>query len=336
MSMAGRMRARLFRSMALAALGTVFFLWAALCCRELEPFSEQVFGLYQNREHAPAAAEIFERQQNGEPGLSVTWWQKKGRETVRCRETGMAAEAEILALCGRAERLFSEAVSLDYNQIGYCLVGRKTAVSLFGSSDAAGLQVEYGGNRYQVKHVFSAIEEVFVYEAGREENLTFSRLTAACDNREGQAIIKMKVESRFAPDRFLDYAFLAFAAELFLMVLPACAGGRLFSMYRKAAKQKSGWRSLLLSAAGCLLLVVLALFIGSHVHVPPDLLPPKWSDFAFWTELWQEKKAAVRLFFEAELAACDLQFLISFGKTVLCNSCSIVCFVWAGRLRKAG
>ncbi|MCI8647799.1 MAG: hypothetical protein HFE76_13655 [Firmicutes bacterium] len=200
--------------------------------------SKQVCGLYQNKEYAPTAAEIFEKQRKGDVGLSAIWWQKKGKDTVICRDTGGTASAEILAICGRSDLLFPGTVSLDYDQNGFCLLGRETAVSLFGSGDAAGLQVEYGGSLYQVKGIISDVGDVFLYEARREDTLMFSRLTAACDDRAGQAIIKTKMENRFAPDEFLDYAFFDFAAELFLMVLPVAQAEGFFGCTGKLEKGK--------------------------------------------------------------------------------------------------
>lgn len=326
---------RRWLSAALAAMGVLLFLGAAVLCSRLEPLSNRISGLYENRERAIAAEEAFQRQREGELGMSVTWWQKKGRESLKSSGTGRSVQAEVLALCGRSDRLCSDTAALDYDQTSYCLLGRRTASELFGSSRAAGLQVEYEGRAYRVKAVCGDIEDAFIYEAGREAGLTFSRLTAACDDAKGQAIVKNKVTSLFMPDRFLDYCFLTFLAELFLMLIPAAAGCRVIALYRDCWKKEQGIRRLLIQAAGFLALAILAKFISLQIQVPADCFPPRWSDFVFWTELWKEKKAAVLLLFETELAAPDLVFLRSFGKTILLGICSMMLFAWAGKLRKA-
>lgn len=336
MIMEKKKKIRFFLSIALSTLGTLFFFWAAACCSGLEPLSESIFGLYDTKEHAPAAEEIFERQKKGSMGLSVTWWNKKGKERIKSSETGRTTEAEILALCGRSDRLFPGSLVLDYDQTSYCLLGKGAAEALFGSCEAEGLLVEYGDSIYQVKDVLPEAEDAFLYEAGKEESLTFSRLTAACDYRNGQAIIKNKVQALCAPDGFLDYSFLLFLAELFLMLIPAAGGCRLFRLYWKRGRGQQGGKKLFLQAGGCLVLIMLAGFMHFYIHVPVDFFPPKWSDFTFWTELWKEKQAAVRLILEMDLALPDLIFLLSFGKTVFLNICSILCFAWAGRLKKTG
>lgn len=310
-------------------LAVLFFLLSAQQEKHLQPFQKKLSYIYESESTAVQAGEAFTKQKEKKQTLSAVWWKNKGKETVENQNLGSLARAEILAVCGKTDLLFSDAAVLDYDQDSSCIIGSRTASMLFGDANAVGLKVQYGGKDYAVANVLENSKDVFLYEAGREENLLFNRVTFRLDDPANQAIIKNKANAAFAPDTFLDYTLFVFLAQLVLLSIPAFIAVKLLRMFwingrepQTVQREKVFWW-----AAFCIALLVFIKLAAAYLELPSDLIPAKWSDFQFWTKLWEEKKANTAVFAETGLSSSDWLFFIPFTKMIVYGIIGFLCLM---------
>lgn len=321
----------------LLILGILGFLSAANSFHQMEPFARKISFVYTAPQNTFSAGEIAEKQEKGGENMSAVWWKSRGIQQIQNKDTGRQAFAEVLAVCGRTDLLFAHGPVLDYDQTSFCLVGRKAAAALFGGRDVKGRMITCGDRDYEIAGVLTDAEDVFVYEAGREEGLFFERTDFRCEDPAGQAIIKRKVEALFAPDAAMEYGLLYVTAHLFLLAVPAGAGIRLIRLYRSYGQQSGLAGKLFWTAMCCLVVICFFKMASEQLYIPAEVFPSKWSDFTFWQELWQQKRDGLTLFFRTGLASCDALFFKSFFQTILWTIFTLFCFSQAERrLKGAG
>lgn len=133
------------------------------------------------------------RQQEEESGEGIgftAWSQRKERVMAYdgCREI----ETNVVTICGSSEYLIPYGRILQEWDREGCLIGGKTAETLFGSRDVSGLTVSCAGRDYVVRGVLSSPEELLVI-AGTDDSTVYDHITL--ERQEGSG--------RLAAEKFL-------------------------------------------------------------------------------------------------------------------------------------
>lgn len=115
--------------------------------------------------------------------------------------------------------------------------------------------------------------------------------------------------------QLLDIELLGGISGLCMLLAPitvcVCVGMLIYRQYQKQeAWPGKAWM------AGCLVLLagISFLFIKSQVRIPEDYIPSRWSDFSFWSGLWQQKAQAVKFLVGMEKTELDDRWIYDFSK----------------------
>lgn len=72
--------------------------------------------------------------------------------------------------------------------------------------------------------------------------------------------------------------------------------------------------------------VLLAVFWKCYVKIPEEMIPAKWSDFAFWGRLITEKTERMSLWIRCEKSASEMLYLADFVRTVVYLGAAYLCY----------
>lgn len=146
-----------------------FLVYGLTAIRTADARSGGVLLAAAERENVPDAAGVErmrEEEAQCEEPLGFTAWSQR-EETVMALDGCRRTQAAVVRICGSSEYLIPYGKILQEGDEEGCLIGRKTAETLFKSHNVTGLSVSCGGREYVVRGVLSAPEELLVI-AGEE------------------------------------------------------------------------------------------------------------------------------------------------------------------------
>lgn len=146
-----------------------FLVYGLTAIRTADARSGGVLLAAAERENVPDAADVErmrEEEAQCEEPLGFTAWSQR-EETVMALDGCRRTQTDVIRICGSSEYLIPYGKILQEGDEEGCLIGRKTAETLFKSHNVTGLSVSCGGREYVVRGVLSAPEELLVI-AGEE------------------------------------------------------------------------------------------------------------------------------------------------------------------------
>ena len=90
----------------------------------------------------------------------MLFWNDHGEGQMESVELGRLSTGDIVYTCGRTDLLIPDALRLDYDDFGLCILGKQTAWELFGTVQAEGLKVICEGREYTVAGVSNQIDRI--------------------------------------------------------------------------------------------------------------------------------------------------------------------------------
>lgn len=259
-----------------------------------------------------AALAMRERERNEERPVSFAVWGQRNGQTAENPDLGRSASLDVVTLCGNSGLLFPASAPLGPKDQEGCLLDRASAQSLFGSSEPIGSALEYGGRTLAVRGVLETDRPLLLIQV-LPETEALSRVTLSLP--EGASAQKLLEEfgNRHALSGSWDSrrAWSSFARFFALLAPFALLLSVVLSLLKTAFSMTEFPVPFLvcLLAAGAVWFLLLWLTEVSF-RIPGEFIPGKWSDFSFWSRLWEEKKAEFLLLLTSEKTAFDLDALL--------------------------
>ena len=280
---------------------------------------------------------ILQTEQEQEiPAQFILWGQQK-EVSLDNTEYGRSSTAPVLFLAGDSNKILDDRNGqLKENQgilkeedTEGCLLGYATAYELFGTENAVGNSFFYGKRKLTVRGVFSHIQKSIVLQATAEETNCFDHVSLYIPKRES----KHQYIDNFLLRNGLDGEvvgenFIIVLEKIFIFLLPCLFFIFFFRIYRLFIKKYNRFPVL----KGILLLILagVTLFflwiIGSKIQIPADMIPTKWSDFAFWQRYFENQKKSLYIFFTTEKTPFQIEDLKRAGKVVGDIIIAMFCF----------
>lgn len=325
----------LWRMLLLGASLVLLFLAAGWCGQAKESAGRAAVFLTGTWLDKKTGEEICRLEAEQEEGVSLCFWGEKQDVTVSCQETGKSVRAGMVVCTGNPGLLIPGGSLLAWRQEG-CLVDEKTAEELFGSRSAGGQTLWYQEAACPVLGTFESVRRTVVRMAGEEDGSLLLGAVLEKAGEEAADSVGQQFLLRHGLDgQTADFGFLWAAAENMLLLLPflfVCSFCRLAFRAAKRAGSAPGRRLLffLTAAAGLLFLW----FLFCRLEIPKDMIPSRWSDFAFWGDWWERQKKNLLRLFSAPLGEAQLTAVWNLLRSLLCSLAAAV--LGAASLRPAG
>lgn len=300
----------------------------------------------QESHHAQKEYEAQESYQAKEPrekesdkskvsSADFVFWGEIQDVNVSTRELNRNTSAVQVTVCGDTQIIFSSTRGLD-EEFNYfnagdssvrnqtCLISPSLAYKLFGNADGTGQNIQLQDTEYQVHGMLGREDPVIVVLASANPDSKLDKVSVKLPDGMGtqQGITNFTAQTGIQGD-LLSYhlyhqwtRFMAYAVPC-LIYLFVCI--QMLQTIRKNTFVPAV-RTTILFIAAVTGTVIVIWILDVHIQIPREMLPSRWSDFEFWSDLWKRIIQDVSLLLKTEKSEMVLHDYHNFLKT---GSCSI-------------
>lgn len=245
-----------------------------------------------------------------------TAWSQTSGQTIENKTLNKGTAANVIQICGSSRLLFGNSNVLTAEDSGGCLIDQKSARALFGTANPVGQTVDWQGASYTIRGSITADEKTLVIQAGNKTLL--DTITAQIQTGQSRHSLKQELTGKYGLQaEELEWWLLLQILRSGNLLLPFTWGVViLMLLFQLKKRTKTGARWQVWLGLG-VFAVVWSLFLIKNISVPSDLLPGEWSDFTFWSKLWEDKKEAMLLLLKSEKRGPELTMSLSFIKCMV-------------------
>lgn len=270
---------------------------------------------------AKEAEQICEAEAEQEYPAAICFFKEQPDTSLFCRETGEASVVNQIRIIGNAELLMYGSNALSFRKNG-CYLDTATARVLFGTDKVAGQTVRSGDQSWQVLGVFGSLQKEMLCVA--EEKMLLDRiLLLSSDYGRGRDELEQLLLRNGLGGDVVDFTVVTALVQDLLLIVPLL-------LLARAAK----WLIKDLPGTGLRLAatVVFGLaglwYLTGNLHIPPDLIPTRWSDFSFWSTTWMQQRQNFLLILKSAAGEASLDLLWHAMCAVLENLLAVCLLLW--------
>ena len=251
---------------------------------------------------AKEAEQICEAEAKQEDPAAICFFKEQSDISLLCQETGEAFVVNQIRITGNAELLMPGSNPLSFQKNG-CYLDTATARVLFGTDKVAGQTVRSGDQSWQVLGVFDSLQKEMLCVA--EEKATLDRiLLLSSDYGKGRDELEQLLLRNGLGGDVVDFTVPTALVQDLLLIVPllllACAAKWLIKALPGTGLRLAA--TVILSLAGIW-------YLTGNLHIPPDLIPTRWSDFSFWRTTWIQQKQNFLLILKSAAGEASLDML---------------------------
>lgn len=270
---------------------------------------------------AKEAEQICEAEAEQEYPAEICFFKEQPDTSLFCRETGEASVVNQIRIIGNAELLMYGSNALSFRKNG-CYLDTATVRVLFGTDKVAGQTVRSGDQSWQVLGVFDSLQKEMLCVA--EEKMLLDRiLLLSSDYGRGRDELEQLLLRNGLGGDVVDFTVVTALVQDLLLIVPLL-------LLARAAK----WLIKDLPGTGLRLAatVVFGLaglwYLTGNLHIPPDLIPTRWSDFSFWSTTWMQQRQNFLLILKSAAGEASLDLLWHAMCAVLENLLAVCLLLW--------
>lgn len=270
---------------------------------------------------AKEAEQICEAEAEQEYPAAICFFKEQPDTSLFCRETGEASVVNQIRIMGNAELLMYGSNALSFRKNG-CYLDTATVRVLFGTDKVAGQTVRSSDQSWQVLGVFDSLQKEMLCVA--EEKMLLDRiLLLSSDYGRGRDELEQLLLRNGLGGDVVDFTVVTALVQDLLLIVPLL-------LLARAAK----WLIKDLPGTGLRLAatVVFGLaglwYLTGNLHIPPDLIPTRWSDFSFWSTTWMQQRQNFLLILKSAAGEASLDMLWHAMCAVLENLLAVCLLLW--------
>ena len=326
---------------ALAALALVLWCGGAFTAQRAQDSLGAVSARWPAGGVSPAQLEaqldIFRQDGSKDlPGLAL--WAQHAAQSVADGED-RTVKAAVLELYGPAELLRADRYlsggAPARGSAKTCAVSRGAASALWGGMGVTGRSLTWGEQEYTVQGVFEGEDSLIIVQAEPESKELFPNMQLYFAKGGGrQAAEEFLARTDFGNPHLLDMPLLGWA-----LGMAASLPGLLIGIWLLARLTVHGFRlrgqprKLLYYLSPAVLAAADVFLLSRGGGVPAALIPSRWSDFSYWSALFDHLGDRVRTWLSTPQAG-DIALLFSLlGAALLVSACLLAMSVLLGRAR---
>lgn len=282
-------------------------------------------------DHYPGRTEIRQyletRQENGEAG-NFCFLQEAEQVTVQEELSGRQSRVFLVKLMGNAALFDWRIGGFSQEDREGCVIGRKTALELFGTDRAEGREIRIQEKSYSVRCVINWKQNLIVVHDDKKEAV-YSKVLL--NVQEGQSTDgAVQTLQRFGLNgEQADGGILASAAGMAVFIVPLMVFlDLLFWTGRQRRLAGNRWERWLWAAACIALFILMGWAVLGNLQISMDWLPGKWSDFSFWGRRIREESEKLLRFFSISHTGMEFEMMYYAGNTVIRAIVCVLLYLW--------
>lgn len=270
---------------------------------------------------AKEAEQICEAEAEQEYPAAICFFKEQPDTSLFCRETGEASVVNQIRIIGNAELLMYGSNALSFRKNG-CYLDTATVRVLFGTDKVAGQTVRSGDQSWQVLGVFDSLQKEMLCVA--EEKMLLDRiLLLSSDYGRGRDELEQLLLRNGLGGDVVDFTVVTALVQDLLLIAPllllACAAKWLIKALPGPGLRLAA--TVVFGLAGLW-------YLTGNLHIPPDLIPTRWSDFSFWSTTWMQQRQNFLLILKSAAGETSLDLLWHAMCAVLENLLAVCLLLW--------
>ena len=276
------------------------------------------------------AIEMQEEEEGLEMPTHFTLWGERKNQKAENSELSRTADVDALVVKGDSNLVYEGGWNLTSDDPNGCVIDQKAAYALFGDTHVIGQEITWNNRELTIRGVLEGDSGLLIVqgEEGKDKNYGFIALELGTSLNTTGAVKNWISQHGITGERIDLHIFQSWGNTMVLL-LPLLMAISIFTpMVRQVIEMRRIPVKFLLYLSGLLLFVGIFLIIsGYQFHFPEDIIPTRWSDFDFWSELWEQKSAEVATLLKGEKSHVEMKMITPFLQTGKYMICSIILYL---------
>ena len=233
----------------------------------------------------------------------------------------------VIQAAGNTGLLFPEGNTLAADDMSGCLLDEETAKNLFGYGTAIGQTLAYNGKEYEIRGILKKQRKVLLIRSSQHGDgmaVHLNRLTVLTGKRAPGELTEILNERYGFSGIQEEWNLLYGIVRGILLMLPMAVMVTLLNWLYGNMRRTSEIRvRIFWKVCFWIVMISTGICLTKQVNLPPDMIPPAWSDFEFWSNLWKEKTKAAAFLINMEKNVPETLYISSFFQSLSCGLLSL-------------
>ena len=260
--------------------------------------------------------------------LPLVGWREESLQVATNPDLNRTAnELKVLLINGSSNLLVKGSMLFKDDKEG-CLIDSETSFKLFGSNNSLGKTIMYGDRSLVVRGILKGTKANIMLQLPEDSKLALDGLTI--DGTEFSVNKINEFKSQFGiKEMAINGGVYYMFTKVIAMIFPVLA---LILILIKIVVSAFKSRNKPILLGIYIIMSIASVFIvfkvtKVHISVPLDAIPNKWSDFDFWSKMWEDYIEKIQYVMYMKKSGIDIYNIENLLKSVLFSILTIVLFV---------
>lgn len=260
--------------------------------------------------------------------LPLVGWREESLQVATNPDLNRTAnELNVLLIKGSSNLLVKGSMLFNDDKEGV-LIDSETSFKLFGSNNSLGKTIVYGDRSLVVRGILKGTKANIMLQLPEDSKLALDGLTI--DGTEFSVNKINEFKSQFGiKEMAINGGVYYMLAKAIAMIFPILA---LILILIKIVVSAFKSRNKPILLGIYIIMSIASVFIvfkvtKVHISVPLDAIPNKWSDFDFWSKMWEDYIEKIQYVMYMKKSGIDIYNIENLLKSVLYSILTIVLFV---------
>lgn len=287
----------------------VVTIWIIFEIQNIKKYSERLELVLQTPISEKDAYMMQNKSREKQENYEFVFWNQMGNEIISAPSLkDKSLEVTVVVLCGNSNLLFENTFELDYFDSDICLVDKKMAYDMFGTTEVKGLILTYEGTKFEIADVIDMDKGLFICQvSGRGENV-LKRISIRDYSQKSLVYLKELFERSWTSGNRLDYELMNFLI-LFSIVIVFLFGtySEVLQLWYKIRNHCSRIRQYHVLCHIIRIVIHLMVLING-LFLPKDYIT-NVAIQEFWTQLVEQKIENFNYFVQVEKNIFEMDYI---------------------------
>lgn len=273
------------------------------------------------------AEELLSQEKKQKEPLYPVFWAEQKEQQIQYQELAKTENVNVIQAAGNTGLLFPEGNTLAADDMSGCLLDEETAKNLFGYGTAIGQTLAYNGKEYEIRGILKKQRKVLLIRSSQHGDgmaVHLNRLTVLTGKRAPGELTEILNERYGFSGIQEEWNLLYGIVRGILLMLPMAVMVTLLNWLYGNMRRTSEIRvRIFWKVCFWIVMISTGICLTKQVNLPPDMIPPAWSDFEFWSNLWKEKTKAAAFLINMEKNVSETLYISSFFQSLSCGLLSL-------------
>lgn len=293
---------------------------------------ENVQMLYQgsNAISGSEAIDMEKTESKEDVQVNYTLWGEIKGQSVAYPELYRTAKVTAMVISGESRLILDSSWNLTANDKTGCLIDETTAYALFGDTDVVGQVIKFDNKEYTIRGLVKKAEKVIVVQSTSATKAVMNYIAVEILMGESASDIAENFASRHGvSSESLDYNMYSSWSAIIVMILPLLLSvSVIYVLIKTVFNAKETPVKCAVYAGITLIYIVIAFWvIKSNLSYPETMIPSRWSDFSFWSNLYSEQVEKVITLLRTEKSLPELKLISPFVETAKYSVLGIILYI---------